>query len=53
MKVKLEDEVDVKIKHDHDFDKEDVEDIIDKITESVLIIIAAATVSRMVKKWIA
>jgi hypothetical protein len=48
------------MKHHHDakvdvnleFDKEDVEDVIDKITESVIAIIVVATAANIVKKLI-
>jgi hypothetical protein len=50
MKLKIDDDVDVNVKHSHHFHKEDVEAIVDKFTESVLVIIAASTVSHFLRK---
>lgn len=52
MKHKIIEDVNVNVKHDHDFDKDDVEDIIDRITNSVLVLIAASTVASVVKKYL-
>jgi hypothetical protein len=50
MKLKMDDVVDVNVHHDHAFDKHDVAELIDKVTESALVIIAASTVAYVVKK---
>lgn len=52
MKHKFDDEVRVKVSHDHDFDKQDVEDIIDKVVEGAVIIIGAYTVSHVIRRLI-
>lgn len=48
------------MKHEHnaqvdvnlDFYKEDVEDIIDKITESIITIVVVATAAHILRKWV-
>jgi hypothetical protein len=50
MKHKIDDEIRVKVTHDHDFDKEDVEDIIDKLVRGAVIVIAASTAASVVKR---
>lgn len=48
MKHKIADDVNVNI--NHEFVKEDVEDVIDRVTASVLIIIATHTVASILRK---
>lgn len=50
VKHKIDDEIRVKVTHDHDFDKEDVEDIIDKLVRGAVIVIAASTAAHVVKR---
>lgn len=50
MKHKLDGPVDVNVSVE--FDKEDVEDVIDKITESAIILITVATSAALIKKWL-
>lgn len=52
MKIRMEDDVDVNVHHDHDFDKQDVEDLIDKVVEGAVVIIAASTVSHILRRLI-
>lgn len=54
MKHKIDGPVDVNVnhKHDHEFDKEEIDDVIDKVTESALIIIGAYTASHILRKWL-
>lgn len=53
MRHKFDDPLDIHVKHEHDFDKEDVEDLINKATTSVVIIIGVATAARILKRWLA
>jgi hypothetical protein len=50
MKHQFSDPLDIRVHHDHNFDKQDIEKIIDKITESAIVIIAASTVAHILKK---
>lgn len=43
---------DAKIDVNLDFHKEDVEDVIDKITDSVITIVAAVTVAHILRKLV-
>lgn len=52
MKHKIDDEIRVKVTHDHDFDKEDVEDIVTKVVEGAVIIIAASTAAHVIKRLV-
>ena len=47
------------MKHQHsdininvEFDREDVEDVVDKVTDSVITIIVVATAAHILRKWI-
>lgn len=52
MKHKIDDEVRVKVTHDHNIPMEDVEALIGKVVEGAVIIIAAATAAQVIKKLI-
>lgn len=52
MKHKIDDEVRVRVTHEHDIPIEEVEDLIGKVVEGAVIIIAAATVASVIKKLV-
>lgn len=52
MKHKIDDEVRVRVTHEHDIPIEDVEHLIGKVVEGAVIIIAAATAAKAIKKLI-
>jgi hypothetical protein len=52
MRFKPDGPLEVTIHHDHDFHKDDVEDVIDKITESVVTIIVVASAAHILRKWV-
>lgn len=49
MKHKLDGPVDVNV--NLEFDVEDVESVIDKVTECVVIVIGVATAAHILKRW--
>lgn len=52
MKHKIDDEVRVKVIHEHDIPMEDVEALIGKVVEGAVIIIAASAAASVIKRLI-
>lgn len=52
MKHKIDDEVRVRVTHEHDIPIEDVENLIDKVVGGTVIIIAASTAAYAVRRLI-
>lgn len=52
MKHKIDDEIRVRVTHDHDIPFEEVEDLIGKAVEGAVIIIAAATAAHAIRRLI-
>lgn len=53
MKHKIDDEVRVKVTHDHNVPPmEDIEELIEKVVEGAVIIIAASTAAHMIKRLV-
>jgi glutamate/tyrosine decarboxylase-like PLP-dependent enzyme len=50
VKHKIDDEVRVRVTHDHEIHIDDVEQLVDKVVEGALVLIAATTVARIIKK---
>lgn len=50
MRHKIDDEVRVRVTHDHEVHVEDIEGLIDKITESALILFGASAALHIIKK---
>lgn len=52
MKHKIDDEVRVRVTHEHDIPMKEVEDLIGKLVEGAVIVIAASTAAHVVKRLI-
>lgn len=52
MKHKIDDEVRVRVTHDHEIHVDDVEALVDKVVEGALVLIAATTAARIAKKYL-
>lgn len=50
MRHKFEDELRIKVDHDHEIDPEVVGKLIDKVVDGAVIIIAVSTLSHFIKK---
>lgn len=52
VKHKFDDEVRVRVTHDHDIHIEDVEELVDKVVEGAVIIIAVFTASHVIRRLV-
>lgn len=52
MKHKIDDEIRVRVTHDHDIPIEEVEDLVGKLVEGAVIIIAVSTAAHVIKRLI-
>lgn len=50
MKHKIDDEVRVRVTHDHEIHVDDIESLIDKVTESALMLFGASAALHILKK---
>lgn len=52
MKHEFKDELRIKVDHEHEIPLEEVHDLVDKIVDGAVTIIAVATTAHILRKWL-